>query len=143
MRKVSVLILILIIVTVAAAGVLAYTSTLQRSAQQPAHVTWLDKNGDSITSILLTSSSQAYRSDTVFFTCSSPIGTISLKLSSNVGAVVQLSNSAYTSCSNSANSLVLSVSPTSSLIATGTLQVIQSDMYRILPGQLAINVRVS
>lgn len=141
-RTVSVPIVILVVVIVAATGFLAYTSTLQRSVQQPVQVTWQDRLGDPISSIVL-SSSQAYRSDTVSFTCSSPIGAISLKLSSNIQPVVQLSNSTYTSCNNSPNSLTLRISSGNSVTATGTLQVVQSDLYRTLPGQLAVNVQGS
>jgi hypothetical protein len=142
-RTVSVPIVILIVVIVAATGLLAYTSTLQRSVQQPVQVTWQDRLGDPISSILLLSSSQAYRSDTVSFTCSSPIGAISLKLSSNIEPIVQLSNSTYTSCSNSPNSLTLRISSGNSVTATGTLQVVQSDLYRTLRGQLTVNVEGS
>jgi hypothetical protein len=142
-RKVSVPIVVLIVVIVAGTGLLAYTSTLQRSAQQPVQVTWQDRLGDPVSSILLSASSQAYRTDTVTFTCSVPIGTIILKLSSNIAPIVQLSNSTYTSCSNSPNSLTLRISSGNSIIATGTLQVVRSDLYRTLPGQLAVNVEGS
>lgn len=141
-RPLSALIIGLAIVIVVSAGVLAYTTTLRQSSVQPVQVTWRDATGGLITSVSLVSSSTTYRSQTVSFTCSGSVGAVSLQLSSSISEV-HVYPSIYASCTTSPNYVTLSVSATNSVAATGALQVIQSDIYRTLPGQLTINVQVS
>ena len=123
------------------AGFLAYFSTLQqsRTAQQPAQVIWRDVVGDPITSVRLAPSAQS-RNITVSFTCNPAVGRVSLKLSSNIANTVTLSTSEFSSCNSSINNLTLAISSENSLNATGTLQVVESDLYKTLSGQLTINV---
>ncbi len=137
-------IVVLAVAIVVTAGFFAYTSTLQsQTIQQPAQVTWRDAVGNPITSVSLTSTGHEGVSKTISFTCNPGVGTASLKLSSNLASTVTLSHLDFSSCGSSANDLTLTIPSGISLTATGTLQVVQTDLYKTLSGQLMINVQES
>ncbi|TMI06139.1 hypothetical protein E6H34_11430 [Candidatus Bathyarchaeota archaeon] len=121
-------------------GLLAYTSTLQQSSQQPMQVTWQDANGNPITSLSLRSNSQVPTSQTVSFKCNPSVGKITLTTSSSLGSALTLSQSDFPSCGLSPNTVIITASPNSAM-SSGTLQVLQPDIYKSLSGTLTINIQ--
>jgi hypothetical protein len=119
-------------------GLLAYTSTLQQSAQQPVQVTWQDANGNAITSISLRSNTQGPTSQTVWFKCNPGVGKVALRTSSSLGNAVILSQASFPSCGSSPDTVTLTVSPNAPP-SSGTLQVLQPDIYKSLSGTLTIS----
>jgi len=133
--------LLLAVAIAVVGGLLAYTSTLQQSAQQSMQVTWQDANGNPITSISLSSNTQGPTSQNVSLKCSQRVGAITLRLSPGLENDIALSQSYFPSCGSSPNTVTLTVLPTSPVSASGTLQVFQTDMYRSLSGVLSITVQ--
>jgi hypothetical protein len=122
-------------------GLLAYTSTLQQSAQQPTQVTWIDANGNPITSLSLNPNVQGRASQTVSFKCSPSVGKITLRTSPGLGNALGLSPTDFLSCGSSPNTVTLTVSSTKYLSASGSLQVFQPDLYKLLSGALKISIQ--
>ena len=139
---VSVAVLLVLAVAIAVVGgFFAYTSTLQQSAREPKQVIWQDSNGNPITSISLSSNTLGLTSQVVSFKCSPSVGIITLRLSSSLGNAVALSQSYFSSCGNSPNTVTLTASSSSPLSASGTVQVFQPDLYKSLSGALTITIR--
>ena len=122
-------------------GFLAYTSTLQQSAKQPTQVTWMDANGNPMTSLSLNPNVKGRTSQTVSFKCSPSVGKITLRASSGLGNGLRLSQTDFLLCGSSPNIVTLTVSSTNYLSASGTLQVFQPDLYKLLTGKLTISIQ--
>ncbi|OLD05393.1 MAG: hypothetical protein AUJ07_01570 [Crenarchaeota archaeon 13_1_40CM_3_53_5] len=121
-------------------GLLAYTSTLQQSSQQPTQVTWQDASGNPITSLSLRSNAQGPTSQTISFKCNPSVGHVTLSTSSNFGSTLTLSHSDFVLCGSSPNTVIITASPDSPS-SSGTLQVLQPDIYKSLSGTLTINIQ--
>ncbi len=142
-RGISILVIVIALAALSLASYGAYTS-IQRAAQPPIpKVTWKDSSGNIITSITLSFTAPSSTHQAVTFACSPSVGSVTLRLTPSLEGIVTLSQTDFSFCNSTPNTITISAQSSTAQAISGTLQVRQPDIYRTLAQPLAIIVQAT